>query len=124
MGTVLDGSVARAERLTNRDLERRGASAQTVPISLFFSRARPFAAVHLSGTLTLLFDNQKSFETGHYAFHVSNAECDAIFGRVKDPHTLFGGAPGKFDDGKINHWNGARGVYLKSPGGQTATYWS
>lgn len=77
----------------------------------------PFAAVHVNDTLTLLFDSQKSFETGHYAFHVSDAEFDAIFGRVKDAHLPFGSAPGKFDDGEINHFSGGRGVYFKSPDG-------
>jgi hypothetical protein len=32
----------------------------------------PFAPVRVNDTLTLLFDNQKAFETGHYAFHVSD----------------------------------------------------
>ena len=34
-------------------------------------------------TLTLDFDNWDHFETHHYAFHVSDAEFDAIFGRIK-----------------------------------------
>lgn len=77
----------------------------------------PFAAVHVSDTLTLLFDNQKSFETGHYAFDVSDAEFDAIFGRLKDAHLPFGSELGKFDDGEISHFNGGSGVYFKSPDG-------
>ena len=77
----------------------------------------PFAPVRVSETLTLLFDNQKSFETGHYAFHVSDAEFDAIFGRVKEARLPFGSAPGRFDDGEINHWSGGRGVYFRSPDG-------
>ncbi len=51
------------------------------------------------------------------AFHVNDAEFDAIFGRVKDGHLPFGGAPGTFDDGEINHWNGGRGVNFKSSDG-------
>ncbi len=77
----------------------------------------PFAPVRLSDALTLLFDNQKSFETGHYAFHVSEAEFDSIFGRVKEASLPYGSAPGRFDDGEINHWNGGRGVYFRSPDG-------
>jgi hypothetical protein len=33
--------------------------------------------------LTLLFDEDTSFHSHHYAFHVSDAEFDAIFERIK-----------------------------------------
>ena len=42
-----------------------------------------FAPVRVNKTLTLLFDTHKSFDVHHYAFHVANAEFDAIFRRVK-----------------------------------------
>jgi catechol 2,3-dioxygenase-like lactoylglutathione lyase family enzyme len=76
-----------------------------------------FAPVKVNDALTLLFDNHTSFEAGHYAFLVSDAEFDAIFGRVRDSGIPFGSAPGKLTDGKLNDWNGGRGVYFKSPDG-------
>jgi hypothetical protein len=38
-----------------------------------------FAPVRVNETLTLLFDQDTSFDSHHYAFHVSDAEFDAIF---------------------------------------------
>jgi hypothetical protein len=37
-----------------------------------------FAPVRVNDTLTLLFDQDTSFESHHYAFHVSDDEFDAI----------------------------------------------
>jgi catechol 2,3-dioxygenase-like lactoylglutathione lyase family enzyme len=76
-----------------------------------------FAPVKVNGTLTLLFDNEASFGGAHYAFHVTDAEFDAIFGRVRERRIPFGSGPGHFEDGKLNDWNGGRGVYFKSPDG-------
>jgi hypothetical protein len=42
-----------------------------------------FAPVRLNETLTLLFDQDTSFDSHHYAFHVSDAEFDAVFERIK-----------------------------------------
>jgi catechol 2,3-dioxygenase-like lactoylglutathione lyase family enzyme len=76
-----------------------------------------FAPVNVNDELTLLFDTYESFEAGHYAFHVSHAEFDAIFDRVRASGVPFGSAPGHFEDGKLNDWNGGRGVYFRSPDG-------
>lgn len=76
-----------------------------------------FAPVRVNDALTLLFDDRENFEAGHYAFLVGEAEFDEIFGRVRAAGLPFGSAPGRFDDGQINHWNGGRGVYFKSPDG-------
>ena len=65
----------------------------------------------------MLFDKDDGFESAHYAFHVSDEEFDEIFGRVKDEGVAFGSAPGSFTDGRLNDWNGGRGVYFKSPDG-------
>src|SRR5258708_30506929 len=42
-----------------------------------------FAPVRVNETLTLLFDQDTSFDSHHYAFHVSDAEFDTIFERIK-----------------------------------------
>jgi catechol 2,3-dioxygenase-like lactoylglutathione lyase family enzyme len=76
-----------------------------------------FAPVRVNDTLTLLFDEDTSFESHHYAFHVSDAEFDAIFARIKEAALAYGSAPWSLDDGKLNDWNGGRGVYFKDPNG-------
>jgi catechol 2,3-dioxygenase-like lactoylglutathione lyase family enzyme len=42
---------------------------------------------------------------------------DAIFGRIKKAGLSYGSAPWSLDDGKLNDWNGGRGVYFKDPNG-------
>jgi catechol 2,3-dioxygenase-like lactoylglutathione lyase family enzyme len=76
-----------------------------------------FAPVRVNDTLTLLFDEDDSFESHHYAFHVSDAEFDDIFTRIKKAGLSYGSAPWSLDDGKLNDWNGGRGLYFKDPNG-------
>ena len=76
-----------------------------------------FAPVRINDTLTLLFDDDEEFESHHYAFHVSDAEFDAIFGRIREAKLAYGSAPWSLDDGKLNDWNGGRGVYFRDPDG-------
>jgi catechol 2,3-dioxygenase-like lactoylglutathione lyase family enzyme len=80
-------------------------------------RSGYFAPVRVNKTLTLLFDDDSKFESHHYAFHVSKAEFDAILGRIKKAKIAFGSAPWSLDDGKLNDWNGGRGVYFRDPNG-------
>ena len=80
-------------------------------------RAGHFAPVRLNEQTTLLFDDTDSFESHHYAFHVSDAEFDAIFDRVKQAGLAYGSGPGRLDDGKLNDWGGGRGVYFRDPDG-------
>jgi catechol 2,3-dioxygenase-like lactoylglutathione lyase family enzyme len=76
-----------------------------------------FAPVRVNETLTLLFDDEAAFDSHHYAFHVSNDEFDAIFGRIKHAGIAYGSGPGTLEDGKLNDWNGGRGVYFRNPDG-------
>jgi catechol 2,3-dioxygenase-like lactoylglutathione lyase family enzyme len=76
-----------------------------------------FAPVKVNDGLTFLFDEGTTFESHHYAFHVSDAEFEAIFGRVKDAGLTYGSAPWSADDGKLNHWGGGKGVYFSTPDG-------
>src|SRR6476659_6487844 len=76
-----------------------------------------FAPVRINKTLTFLFDNARSFDAQHYAFHVTNAEFDAIFGRVKKQGLKYGSAPWSLEDGTLNDWGGRRGVYFKDING-------
>ena len=71
----------------------------------------------VNDTLTSLFDDDTNFESHHYAFHVSDAEFDAIFGRVREAGLTYGSAPWSAGDGKLNDWGGGRGVYFRVPDG-------
>src|SRR4051795_2527343 len=77
-----------------------------------------FAPVRLSDTLPLDFaDATEAVASQHYAFHVSEAEFDAILQRVKAAGFAFGSGPWSLADGKLNNWNGGRGFYFKDPDG-------
>jgi catechol 2,3-dioxygenase-like lactoylglutathione lyase family enzyme len=77
-----------------------------------------FAAVRVNDTLTLDFADAKGTIAGqHYAFHVSDAEFDAILHRVKAAGLVFGSGPRSLQDGKLNAWNGGRGFYYKDHDG-------
>ena len=77
----------------------------------------PFAPIRIpSQSLTLDFDTWESFEPQHYAFKVSEAEFDEIFGRIVAAGLAYGSGPGTPDDLQINRWNGGRGVYFRDPG--------
>ncbi len=80
-------------------------------------RSGYFAPVKVNKTLTLLFDDDSKFESHHYAFHVSEREFAAIFGRIKKAKLAYGSAPWSLDDGKLNDWGGGRGVYFKDING-------
>ena len=77
-----------------------------------------FAPVRVNDTLTLLFDDDvETFESHHYAFHVGDAEFDAVLGRVQAEGLPIGSAPWSLADGKLNDWNGGRGFYFTDPDG-------
>lgn len=78
-----------------------------------------FAPVRVDENLTLDFDNRDSFESHHYAFHVSEAEFDAIFARIKESGTTYGSQPYAQANGEINHRLGGRGVYFADPNGHS-----
>lgn len=77
-----------------------------------------FAPVRVNERLTLDFhDDVDRFEVHHYAFHVSDPEFDVIFKRVQEAGIPFGSGPENLEDGKLNSWNGGRGVYFRDPNG-------
>ncbi len=78
----------------------------------------PFMAVELDHGVSLDFiDSGDDVRPQHYAFLVSEADFDEIYGRIRtrgmehwaDPHA---GRPGE-----INHHDGGRGVYFRDPAG-------
>lgn len=84
---------------------------------LFDARSGHFAPVRVNDSMTFLFDDDASFGSHHYAFHVSDVEFDSIFERIKRAGLAYGSAPWSLDDGRLNDWNGGRGVYFKDPNG-------
>ena len=76
-----------------------------------------FAAVQVNDRLTFDFDTDTGFGMHHYAFHVSEAEFDAIFGRIEAERLKYGSGPFSHEDMKINRRSGGRGVYFCDPSG-------
>lgn len=76
-----------------------------------------FAPVRVNPDLTLDFDDATSFERHHYAFHVSDAEFDAILRRVQAAGITYGSDPWHTENRELNDWNGGRGFYFHDPDG-------
>jgi catechol 2,3-dioxygenase-like lactoylglutathione lyase family enzyme len=78
-----------------------------------------FLDVDLSNGVTLAFLDAGDMEVQvqHYAFLVSDAEFDAIFGRIRQRKLKYWADPGQREAGKINQHFGGRGVYFEDPSG-------
>lgn len=71
-----------------------------------------FAPVQVNETLTLDFDDDVDrFDIHHYAFKVSEAEFDAIFGRIQTEGIPYGSEPNALGNMAINRRGGGRGVF-------------
>ena len=88
---------------------------------IFGLTAKPgyFAQVRVNDSLTLDFadDEEDRRGPGHYAFHVSDAEYEAIFERVKARNMPYGSEPHDHANGRINRRRGGRGFYFEDPYG-------
>ena len=87
-----------------------------------------FAEVQVDEHLTLAFAdaqelwggpgfNPKTGYSHHYAFHISDAEFDAIFARIKAKNLPYGSGPFSHTDMQINTRRGGRGFYFEDPNG-------
>ncbi len=76
-----------------------------------------FAPVRVDDGLTMDFDDRDSFESHHYAFHITDAEFDGIFERVKQEGLTYGSGPGSHENMQINERRGGRGFYFEDPNG-------
>ena len=76
-----------------------------------------FAQVQVNESLTLDFADEPEPRSHHYAFHISEAEFEAIFGRVKARGILYGSGPFNRTDGQIYTRRGGRGFYFDDPNG-------
>ncbi|MGH7268108.1 MAG: VOC family protein [Candidatus Rokuibacteriota bacterium] len=68
---------------------------------LAFTRARGF--------------DPRTGQSHHYAFHVSEAEFEAIFSRVTAKGIPYGSEPHSHTDGRTNTRRGGRGFYFEDP---------
>ena len=76
-----------------------------------------FTPVYVNETLTLDFADREKFEGHHYCFHVSDADFDAIFGRLQAAGLKYRSRPRGEDDMKINTRLGGKNVYWQDPDG-------
>jgi catechol 2,3-dioxygenase-like lactoylglutathione lyase family enzyme len=76
-----------------------------------------FAQVQVNDSLTLDFADEPEPQSQHYAFHVSEAEFEAIFGRVQAKGIPYGSGPYHRTDGQIYTRRGGRGFYFDDPNG-------
>lgn len=78
----------------------------------------PFLSVDVANEVTLDFlQTDEEIQTQHYAFLVSEAEFDQIFGRIEARGLSYWADPGRTRKGSINHHDGGRGVYFEDPAG-------
>lgn len=97
------------------------ASADFYASIFGFAAAKPFGPfldIETANGVTLaILETHEKFEPQHYAFLVSDAEFDAIFGRVKARGQDYWADPAKKEKGRTNAHFGGRGVYFEDPGG-------
>lgn len=81
-------------------------------------RFGPFHTVQLDNRVTLDFiQTDAELVIEHYAFLVSEAEFDQVFGRIQARELPFWADPAHQQPGRINHHDGGRGVYWNDPDG-------
>ncbi len=78
-----------------------------------------FAQVQVNESLTLDFaDEPEQLRTSHHcAFHVSDAEFEGIWSRVKGQQLAYGSGPSEHANGQIYTRRGGRGFYFADPDG-------
>jgi len=78
----------------------------------------PFQVITTANGVNVDFmDKEGQIRTQHYAFLVSEAEFDQIFGRVKERGLTHWADPARAKAGQINRHDGGRGVYFADPSG-------
>lgn len=78
----------------------------------------PFLGVDTGNEVTLDFmDDADAIRSQHYAFLVSEAEFDAIVGRIRSRNLTYWADPGQQHVNTINRRDGGRGLYFEDPDG-------
>lgn len=81
-------------------------------------RFGPFMVVDTANGVSLDFiSTGEPMIVEHYAFLVSEAEFDEIFGRIQARGLEYWADPRHAHKGQINHHDGGRGVYFNDPSG-------
>ncbi|MGE0596229.1 MAG: VOC family protein [Hyphomonadaceae bacterium] len=81
-------------------------------------RFGPFVVVDCANGVSLDYlSTEEDFIVEHYAFLVSEAEFDDIFGRIQMRGLEYWADPRLARKGEINHNDGGRGCYFKDPSG-------
>lgn len=70
-----------------------------------------FTPVYLNETLTLDFAEREQFDWHHYCFHVSEAEFDGIFARIRAGAVPYRSTPRGETDMQLNTRMGGRNFY-------------
>jgi len=99
----------------------KGESAASFTELFGLPPAKPFGRfliVELDHGASLDFaDSGDDVRPQHYAFLVSEADFDAIYGRIRERGMEHWADPQRRRPGEINHNDGGRGVYFRDPGG-------
>jgi hypothetical protein len=78
-----------------------------------------FSPVYVNDLLTLDFGDWEQFEGHHYCFHVSDAEFDQIFQRLKATSLAYGSDPWHLDNMQAAQTLGGKNVYWQDADGHT-----
>jgi catechol 2,3-dioxygenase-like lactoylglutathione lyase family enzyme len=82
------------------------------------ARMYHFEVVELGNGVSLDFmDVDGDVTAQHYAFLISEAEFDDVYGRIVDGGIAHWADPMQRQAGQINHGDGGRGVYFADPDG-------
>ena len=77
-----------------------------------------FDVVKLDNGVSLDFANAEApIRPQHYAFLISEADFDAVLGRIRERGLDHWADPARHRPGEINHIDGGRGVYFPDPDG-------
>jgi hypothetical protein len=93
-----------------------------ITVTVLCSRAPvrfgPFEVVELDNGVSLDFAAaDEPIRPQHYAFLISEADFDAVFGRISEQGLRYWADPGRCRPGEIHHNDGGRGVYFPDPDG-------
>jgi len=77
----------------------------------------PFAVVQVGDTSLDFAGDGDRIVSQHYAFLVNENEFDAIFARIRARGLTYWADPYRRESGRINEWDGGRGVYFDDPNG-------
>lgn len=71
----------------------------------------PFAVAQIGEASLAFIETEEEIQPQHYEFLVSEAELGAIFERIKVGGLSYWADPSRRNEGRINSWDGGRGLY-------------